>query len=249
MTTIDVAVLAGLIFLAAALYSSVGHAGASGYLAAMALFGLAPEVMKPTALVLNILVASLTAAVFYRAGHFEWPRLWPFLVGSLPMAFLGGAIQLPGMAYRVIVGVILLFAAAHLAWFSKDDTDVTSAKRAPIAAAILCGAAVGLLSGLTGTGGGIFLSPLLMFMGWATTRQAAGISAAFILVNSVSGLAGHLTSVQFLPPAVALWAVAAVSGGVLGSLYGSRKLATRTLQRLLAAVLLIAGFKLILARR
>ncbi len=250
MPVIDVAGLAILIFLAAALYSSVGHAGASGYLAAMAFFGLAPEVMKPTALVLNILVATLTAAVFYRAGHFAWRRLWPFLVGSIPLAFVGGAIQLPGTAYRVIVGIVLLFAAAHLAWFSKDDSAASPACEAvPVVPAMGWGCVIGLLSGLTGTGGGIFLSPLLMFTGWATTRQAAGISAAFILVNSVAGLAGHLAGVHFLPAAIAVWAIAALAGGILGARYGSRKLATRTLQRMLAAVLLTAGLKLILARR
>lgn len=244
--TAEVIVLSGMIFLAAALYSSVGHAGASGYLAAMALFGLAPEIMKPTALVLNILVATLTATVFYRAGLLEWHRLWPFLLGSIPLAFVGGAVRLPGAVYRVIVGVILILAAARLV-FGSDDR-VAKAGHAPVPAAAVCGGGIGLLSGLTGTGGGIFLSPLLIFTRWATTRQASGMAAAFILANSISGLAGHLASVRFLPASIAVWAVAAVSGGALGSLYGSRKLAPRTLQRLLAAVLLTAGLKLILTR-
>ena len=242
----EVAILAGLIFFAAALYSSVGHAGASGYLAAMALFGLAPEIMKPTALVLNILVATLTAAVFYRAGLLEWRRLWPFLLGSIPLAFVGGAIRLPGTAYKIIVGLILILSAVRLVWGSDDG--VACAGQAPVPVAAVCGGGIGLLSGLTGTGGGIFLSPLLIFTRWATTRQASGISAAFILANSVSGLAGHLASVRFLPASIGVWAVAAVAGGALGSLYGSRKIATPTLQRLLAAVLLTAGLKLIFTR-
>ena len=235
-----------LIFLAAALYSSVGHAGASGYLAAMALFGVAPEIMKPTALVLNILVATLTAAMFSGAGLLEWRRLWPFLLGSVPLAFVGGAVRLPGTVYNVIVGLILILSAVRLVWGADDGAARTGRVSVPLAA--ICGGGIGLLSGLTGTGGGIFLSPLLIFTRWATTRQASGISAAFILANSVSGLAGHLASVRFLPTAIVLWAVAAVAGGALGSLYGSRKLATRTLLRLLAAVLLTAGFKLIFAR-
>ena len=242
----EVALLTILIFLAAALYSSVGHAGASGYLAAMALFGVAPEIMKPTALVLNILVATLTAAVFSRAGLLEWRRLWPFLLGSVPLAFVGGALQLPGTVYKVIVGIILILSAVRLVRGSDDGA--TRTHHLPVPLAATCGGGIGLLSGLTGTGGGIFLSPLLIFTRWATTRQASGISAAFILANSVSGLAGHLASVRFLPAATAFWAVAAVAGGALGSLYGSRKLATRTLLRLLAAVLLTAGLKLIFAR-
>jgi uncharacterized membrane protein YfcA len=247
---IEVLILAGLIFVAAALYSSVGHAGASGYLAAMAFYGVAPEVMKPTALVLNILVAIIGTALFLRAGYFSWRIFWPAAVGSVPMAFLGGALQLPGTAYKVAVGVILLFAAAHLAWFMPDAvTDRRQRRPPPIGPAVLAGAGIGLLSGLTGTGGGIFLSPVLLFMGWASARHAAGVSAAFILVNSIAGLAGHLSGVRFLPPAIPVWAAAAVLGGVLGAGLGSRKLATRTLQRLLAAVLVIAGAKLILARR
>jgi uncharacterized protein len=238
--------LAVLIFLAAALYSSVGHAGASGYLAAMALFGLAPQIMKPTALALNILVATLTAIVFYRAGLPDWRRLWPFLLGSVPLAFVGGAVGLPGTAYRIIVGLILVVSAVRLVWGSGDG--VARAGHAPVSVAAVCGGGIGLLSGLTGTGGGIFLSPLLIFTRWATTRQASGMSAAFILANSVSGLAGHLASVRFLPASIAVWAVAAVGGGALGSLYGSRRFATRTLQRLLAAVLLTAGLKLIFTR-
>ena len=245
----DTLILAALIFLAAALYSSVGQAGASGYLAAMALFGLAPEVMKPTALTLNILVATLTAIVFSRAGHFDWRRLWPFLVGSIPFAFIGGAVQLPGRLYMTILGVILVFAAVHLAWFTKEERPEVEPTKVPTLAAIFSGAVIGFLSGLTGMGGGILLGPLLLFSGWATTRQAAGVSAAFILLNSIVALAGHLTSVGFLPPAVFVWAVAAILGGLVGSLYGSRRLGTRTLQRLLAVVLLTAGVKLMLPRR
>lgn len=228
-----------LIFGAATLYSSVGHAGASGYLAAMALFGVAPAVMKPTALTLNIAVALITTARFYRAGYFSWPLAWPFIVSSVPLAFVGGAITLPGAVYRVLVGLILLFAAYRMCWYADQEKTTV---RPPLVAALGCGAMLGFISGLTGVGGGIFLSPLLLFMGWADFKQTAGTSSAFILLNSVAGLLGHVSSVQSLPPAAFVWAVA---GGLIGSEMGVRRLAEVTLRRLLAAVLLVAGLKLI----
>ncbi|MCZ7358183.1 MAG: sulfite exporter TauE/SafE family protein [Candidatus Methanoperedens sp.] len=241
----DIILLSVLIFAAGLLYSSVGHAGASGYLAAMALFGLAPDVMKPTALVLNILVASIATFQFYRAGYFSWNIFWPFAVSSIPFAFIGGALSLPGSVYRQVLGLILLFAAYRL--FQYRHSAVTdSVKPVPVLGAILFGAGIGLLSGAIGVGGGIFLSPLLLFMGWAKTKQTAGISAAFILVNSIAGIAGHLASVQFLPDVMYPWALAAVFGGIIGSHLGSRMFVTVTLYRLLAMVLVIASAKLML---
>jgi len=245
MITSDILLLSLLIFGAAVLYSSVGHAGASGYLAAMAFFGLAPAVMKPTALVLNILVASLATARFYRARCFSASTLWPFAVGSIPLAFLGGALHLPGGIYKPVVGVILLFAAIRLAWPGQKEA-VPPPKGVPTLPAVASGGGIGLLSGLTGTGGGIFLSPLLLFTGWAETRETAGVSAAFILMNSVAGLAGNLASVRSLPPALPLWVAAAGLGGTLGSGLGSRTLPPRALRFLLAVVLAVAGLKLIL---
>jgi len=245
MTSSDAALLALLIFVAAALYSSVGHAGASGYLAAMALFGLAPAVMRPTALVLNILVASIASARFWRARCFSWSTLWPFTVGSIPLAFLGGALHLPGGVYRPVLGVLLLFTAVRLAWPSQKE-NVPPPKGVPMLPAMASGGGIGLLSGLTGTGGGIFLSPLLLFTGWAETRETAGVSAAFILLNSVAGLAGNLASVGSLPPALALWVAAAALGGLLGSGLGSQKLPPKALRHLLAVVLVVAGVKLVL---
>jgi uncharacterized membrane protein YfcA len=242
----DVALLALMIFAAAVLYSSVGHAGASGYLAAMALFGIAPEVMKPTALTLNIAVALITTARFYRAGHLPWSLAWPFVVASVPLAFIGGAVTLPSTVYRVVVGLVLLFAAYRLFWFKDEEKEVTSPH---LVTAMLWGGLLGFLSGLTGVGGGIFLSPLLLFMGWANFRQSAGASSVFILLNSVAALLGHLSSVQSLPSAAFLWAIAAVVGGLVGSEIGARRLAEVTLRRLLGLVLVIAGLKLILARR
>ncbi|MDT7780345.1 MAG: uncharacterized protein QOC99_2857 [Acidobacteriota bacterium] len=231
----------------AALYSSVGHAGASGYLATMALFGLAPAVMKPTALTLNILVATIATIRFYRAGFFSWRIFLPFALSSIPFAFLGGALTLPNQIYLRVVGVVLLFAAYRLwAHASKSQTADAEVKTVPVYLAVMVGAGIGLLSGITGVGGGIFLSPLLLLAGWAQTRQASGVAAAFILVNSIAGLAGHLASVNNLPASIYLWGAAALAGGVIGTELGRRRLATTVLRRVLAVVLVIAGLKMML---
>ncbi len=246
MLTTAIVVLAVAIFVMAALYSSVGHAGASGYLAAMALAGLAPAVMKPTALMLNILVALVAAARFYRAGYFSWRIFLPFAISSIPFAFVGGALQLPGSAYQKLVGLALLFAAFRL-WVRAAARAEAVAKPVPLPAAVALGACIGLLSGITGVGGGIFLSPVLLLAGWAGTRQASGVAAAFILVNSVAGLAGHLASVRMAPDPIYLWGAAALCGGLVGTELGRRRLAPVTLRRLLAAVLVIAGLKMMFA--
>ncbi|HEX8130341.1 MAG TPA: sulfite exporter TauE/SafE family protein [Pyrinomonadaceae bacterium] len=247
MNTTDVVILSLLILAAAALYSSVGHAGASGYLAAMALFGLAPVTMKPTALCLNVLVASIATFRFWRAGCFHWPLFWPFAVASIPLAFVGGALTLPAAIYKQIVGLTLLYAAIRLFLYTRAKAEAAAAERTvPLAAAMLLGGLIGLLSGLTGVGGGIFLSPLLLLMNWADTRRTAGVSAAFILVNSIAGLAGNLTNLQALPNALPYFAVAAIIGGIVGSEFGSRRLASVTIRRLLAVVLIVAGVKMIL---
>jgi uncharacterized membrane protein YfcA len=237
-------VLLPLAFLiAAALYSSVGHAGASGYLAAMAFLGVPTPLMRPTALVLNLLVACIASVRFARAGLFSWSLFWPFALGSVPFAFVGGAITLQGHWYRTLVGLVLWLAAVRLLldWRVRRDTTHEPARLVAVA----WGAVIGLLAGLTGTGGGIFLSPLLLFMGWAETRQAGGVSAVFILVNSAAGLAGNPMSVRFLPGQMPLWAGAVVAGGLIGSELGSRRIGTPTFRRLLGLVLVVAGAKLI----
>ena len=244
--------LAGLFFAAAVLYSAVGHAGASGYLAAMALVSMAPESMKPTALVLNVLVASITTFRFGRAGHFSWRVFVPFALASAPLAFVGGGLALPGRAYKVAVGVVLLVAAVQM---FRSSTRVRAAEeqgampRPPLLPAALCGAGIGLLSGVTGTGGGIFLSPLLLALHWANTKTTAGVSAAFILTNSLAGIGGNVASVGALPDATSLvaWLVAVGAGGLLGSHFGSRRLGVPVLRRLLALVLVVAAAKLIWA--
>ena len=243
MGSLTIIGIAALIFAAAVLYSSVGHAGASGYLAAMALFGVAPAVMKPAALSLNILVAAITSWKFYRAGCFSWRIFWPFALASVPCAFIGGALSLPTTVYKPIVGVVLLYAAVWL-FRNARSTTLALTKPLPVVPALALGVGIGLLSGLTGVGGGIFLSPLLLFMEWADTRQASGVSAVFILVNSIAGLGGHLSSLSSLPRSIAVWAAAAIVGGWIGAEWGSRRLAGTSLRRLLAVVLVVAGLKL-----
>jgi uncharacterized membrane protein YfcA len=242
--------LALLIFAAAALYGSVGHAGASGYLAAMALVGLQQDVMKPTALALNILAASIVSVRFWRAGYFDWRTFWPFALGSIPLAFFGGGLKLPGGLYKQIVGALLILAALRMiqtASRARDQAD-SRATPPPILVAIMIGAVIGVVSGLTGTGGGIFLTPTLLLMGWARIRTASGVSAPFILVNSIAGLSGNVLSVRSLPPHLWLWALSAALGAALGSELGSRRFAPRTLRYLLSLVLIIAGCKLLLLR-
>lgn len=246
MSPVSTAILTALIFAAALLYSSVGQAGASGYLAVMALFGFAPKVMKPTALMLNMLVAAIASVRFYRAGCFSWSIFWPFALTSIPFSFLGGALMLPGSVYRPVVGLALLFAAYRFFRVSQNNGTV-EIRAIPLWMALVSGAGIGLLSGLTGVGGGIFLSPLLLLMRWADPRQTAGVSVAFILVNSAAGLLGHVSSMAALPAALPIWAVAAAAGGYLGAAFGSKHLSSATLRRVLAAILLIAGLRMLLA--
>lgn len=245
MNAIDVTalLLPVLIFVAAALYASVGHAGASGYLAAMALFGVAPEAMKPAALVLNILVAAIASWKFCRAGAFSWHSFWPVALASVPLAYLGGQLSLPGHWYKPLVGAVLLYAAWR---FSRgNDFSARATAPPPYAMAMVAGAGMGFLSGLTGVGGGIFLSPLFLFFGWGKIREVSGVAAVFILVNSVAGLAGAMTKGITLPPHLPYWAIAALAGGYLGAELGSKRLPGSKMQKLLALVLLIAGLKMI----
>ena len=232
------------IALVAFLYSSVGHAGASGYIAVMTLFSLAPAVIKPSALVLNIVVASLTSYQFWRAGHFSWSLFWPFAVLSVPLAFLGGYVNLPTQWFKVLVGLVLLYSAVRFFLELKTEEQTTHPPAKPTA--FFTGAGIGLLSGLTGTGGGIFLTPLLIFFRWSKTKTASAVSALFILVNSISGLLGNISSTKQLPLFAAPVLVAAFVGGAAGSYLGSQRFSVVFIKKLLAVVLLIAGGKLIL---
>lgn len=240
----DLVTLSLLIFAAAVLYSSVGHAGASGYLAVMALLSVAPEAMKPTALVLNVLVATIGTVQFVRAGHFSFSFFWPFALGSIPFAFLGGYLKIEGDLYKQIVGVILILSAVRMAFARKTEVDQTR----PVneAARVAGGALIGFLAGLTGTGGGIFLSPLILLCKWADVKRTAATSVVFILVNSLAGLGGNVAQFKSIPSFVPYLLVAAGLGGLLGSELGSKRLDNVVIKRVLAVVLLVAGFKLLL---
>lgn len=230
------------VFAVAVLYSSVGHGGASGYLAVMALFSIMPETTRPAALLLNVFVASIAFVQFYRAGHFDWKIFLPFAVGSVPMAFIGGSIHLPTTVYKIILGVCLILAAIRLALNLKSDSE----ERAPqVWICFLIGGILGFVSGLVGVGGGIFLTPILLLMHWTETKKAAGISALFILVNSISGLLGNYAQVLKLPGSVYVWIAAAIVGGVIGATMGSYRFNSLVLRRVLAVGLIISGAKLI----
>ncbi len=229
------------VFAVAMLYSSVGHGGASGYLAVMALFAVSATVARPTALILNVFVASIAFIQFYLVKSFDWRIFIPFAAASVPMAYLGGRIQLAEPVYKIVLGICLIIAAARLAIKLSSETDP---KRPPIWLSLIIGAVLGLVSGLVGVGGGIFLTPVLLLMNWTDTKTAAGISALFILVNSVAGLAGSANQLSQLSGVVFVWIIVAVIGGIIGSTLGSRRFDSLTMRRVLAAVLVVAGMKL-----
>lgn len=241
----EIILLSLAIFGIAFLYASVGHGGASGYLAVMALFSFTPLVMRPTALVLNILVSLIGTIQFYRAGYFNWRTFLTFTISAVPMAYLGGKIILPTAIYKPLVGLVLLYSAFRLFFEIKNklQQNPEEIKEVPLLVALPTGGILGLLSGLTGVGGGIFLSPLLILMNWATVKNTAGISAAFILLNSISGLWGR--GIIGIPDFISYLIFAALIGGLLGAYLGSRQFANLTIRKLLAFTLLIAGIKMI----
>ena len=235
--------LAAAIFVVALLYSSVGHAGASGYIAVLTLFGMGVELIRPTALTLNILVAAIGFLQWWRAGFFSWSLFWPFAVLSVPAAFFGGWLHVPAHYLKILIGLMLWFSAWRLLYRKEDPPDIARPARPT---AVASGAGIGFLSGLTGTGGGIFLTPLMLFCRWAKVKEAAAVSSLFILVNSSSGLAGYVKSGRDLPDFAWPLAVVVAIGGYIGSRLGSRHFPVRGIAVLLAVVLVIAGTKLVL---
>ena len=230
------------IVVAAILYSSVGHGGASGYLAVMALFGLEPAIMKPAALTMNIFVTVLVLVRLSKAGHFNWRLFIPFASTSIPAAFLGGAFTIDSTAYRIIVGIALLIAMWRLLW---QDENKRKLHKPSLWISLPVGGLLGFISGLTGVGGGIFLSPILLFLNWTTMRGSAAIAAAFILVNSIAGLAGYLSTSTDWPTGIPALVIAALMGGLIGSELGTNKISPVRLRKILAVVLAIAGVKII----
>lgn len=227
------------------LYSTVGHAGASGYIAVMSLLGLTAEFIKPAALVLNILVASIASVQFYRAGHFQWRIFWPYALLSIPCAFLGGYMNVPNHALTIVLGIVLLLSAILLVVKIKADDE---AAQPSYGVSMAVGAGLGFMAGMTGTGGGIFLTPTLILLRWARTKTASATSALFILVNSTAGLLGVVSDMRPLPPVNTLvpLLVTVIIGGASGSYLGSRRFSKEIIKTFLACVLGIASFKLML---
>jgi uncharacterized membrane protein YfcA len=244
LTELTLVYFCGTLILVSILYSCAGQAGASGYIAVMALFGFPSATIKPTALVLNVFVSAIVSLRFFRAGHFSWRLLFPFAISSLPAAMLGGFISLPANIFNRLLGSLLLVAALPLVLGRVPEQDADSPPRWPVA--LLAGAAVGLLSGLTGVGGGILFTPLLIYCRWAPPRTAAAISAVFIFINSVSALIGHLGAARSLPPNLPLFTFAALFGGAIGSQLGSVHLSPVAIHRILGAILIVAGWKFVL---
>lgn len=232
-----------LILLVAALYSSVGHGGASGYLAVLLLAGHESGIIRPSALLLNVVVSAIAFIQFQRAGHFRWRLFWPFAIGSIPAAFLGGGISLDPVIYQRLLALCLLFAVGRLLGVFGKWRSVLGDPAIPMA--IVIGAVIGMLSGAIGIGGGIILGPVLLLFRWCHIHEAAAVSALFILVNSISGLAG-LQGPILASPEIFAWLSAAVAGGIAGSYLGASRTTALHLRQLLGAVLIIACIKLLL---
>ena len=242
----DLTYLLFLTFLAivAFLYSSVGHGGASGYLAVMAIMGIAPSLMKSSALLMNLAVSLFSFFGFYRAGFFKWKLFWPFALSSIPMAYVGGTITLSDAIYKKILAICILISIARLLYqFRNEETDN---REIPIWAGLTAGGVIGLLSVMIGIGGGIILSPLMLLMKWSKLKETAAVSALFIFVNSLSGLYGQISKGGFQIPENLQWAIlATILGGLVGSYFGSQKFNLPTLRYMLALGLVIACAKLI----
>ncbi|VAW89551.1 conserved hypothetical protein-putative integral membrane protein [hydrothermal vent metagenome] len=232
-----------MICVMAMLYSSVGHGGASGYLAAMALFGLAPDAMKPAALIMNLFVASLVLVRLYRADYFSWRIFLPIALASMPMAFWGGSLTPDESTFQYIVGAALLLASPTFFVKISNERECVEPK---LLVLLPVGGVLGFVSGLTGVGGGIYLSPLLLWLRWTRMRTNAAIAAAFILVNSAAGLAGHTMTVNTWPNDIGWYVIAALIGAVVGAEFAVRRLAPAVLRQLLGVVLIIAGVKMLL---
>jgi uncharacterized membrane protein YfcA len=239
--------LAAAFLVIALLYSAVGQAGASGYLAVMALAGFAPPAMKTTALALNLLVAAIGTFLFLRAGRLSWRNVWPFAVLGFPFSLLGGAIQLPQGLYYPVVGLVLVLSAIQMARtaFRKRVVPAEPPSTPPVPAALATGAIIGFVSGTTGTGGGVFLAPVILAMNWGTPRQTAATTAVYNLVNSGAALVGAYAWWDQMPTALPWWLVAVAAGGSIGAFAGSRYLSDGWLRGILALLLVVSGLKLL----
>jgi|WetSurMetagenome_2_1015567.scaffolds.fasta_scaffold98252_2 uncharacterized protein len=233
-----------LLFLVALLYSSVGHGGASGYIALMTIWGIEVTTVRSTALVLNGFVSFIAFIQYYRQGHFKWSLTYPFIITSVPFAFLGAMIAVDSVVYKKILGALLILSVIRLLFsFHQKEGPL---RELNLYAAMVAGAAIGFLSGMIGIGGGIILSPLILLVGWAGIKNTSATSAAFIFVNSIAGLVGVWTKHQFaFSSQSVMWIGVAIIGGLAGAYWGSRLAAVKQMRYILALVLAIASFKLI----
>jgi uncharacterized membrane protein YfcA len=232
------------LFIIAFLYSSVGHGGGTGYLALLAINGVAPVFMKPTALILNVFVSAIAFYCYYKAGYFKWKLIFPFLISSIPFAYLGGLTTLNPSSYKIILGVFLLIAIARMLLVPNAVTEAS--KKMPFLLALVIGSILGFSSGLIGIGGGIILSPILILSHWANVKESAAVSALFIFFNSLSGLTALINGGFTLEPRIAAWIMVGIVGGVAGSYIGSYRIKSEKLKFLLASVLLLASIKLLI---
>lgn len=235
-----------ILFFVAFLYAAVGHGGASGYLALMALYGVAPEEMKPTALVLNLFVSLTSFIQYYRGGYFSKKLFIPIAAASIPLAFIGGMITVEENIYKRILGILLLFPVIRFFFFKNVDDSELKSHNTVIA--VITGGVVGLLSGMIGIGGGIILSPILLLLHWTNQKQTAAISAAFIFVNSIAGLGGMITQGISFTSNMMMFIIVAFTGGLLGAYLGSKKFNQNVLKYVLATVLLMASYKLLFTK-
>lgn len=224
------------------LYSSVGHGGASGYLALMALFSFAPESMKPTALLLNIFVAGISFYYYFKAGHFNKKLFISFAIASIPLAYLGGTIEVDASIYKKILAVLLIFAILKMLNVFGKENDNT--KQVKLWQGLIVGGIIGFFSGLIGIGGGIILTPVILLLHWGKMKEAAAVSALFIWVNSAAALVGQLSSGVSIEKGAFVLVAIALIGGILGGYYGSKKINNQRLRYILAFVLIIACAKL-----
>lgn len=232
-----------LLLAVAFFYSAVGHGGASGYIAVLSIMGVNASLIKPSALVLNILVAGISFYHYYRSGYFNWKLFWPFALFSVPMAYLGAFVQLAPVVYKQLLGVCLVLAVLRLLGVFNKSKEV-EIKPLPIPWALLIGALLGLLSGTIGIGGGIILSPLLLIFNWTNFKQTAATSALFIVVNSIAGLFGLMKQGIPFSTDIVLWLIVALAGGFAGAYWGSKRAENKLLKNVLAAVLVVAALKL-----
>lgn len=230
------------LFLIAFLYSSVGHGGGTGYLALLALFGVAPIFMKPTALTLNVFVSAIAFFSYYKAGFFKWKLIYPFLITSIPLSYLGALVQINSSTYKFILGVFLLIATARIVLIPNAVTETS--QKTPLLPALAIGSVLGFFSGMIGIGGGIILSPILILMHWANVKESAAASAIFIFLNSLSGLIALIQSGLTFDPRLSIWITIGVAGAIAGSYIGSFRIKSEKLKYLLATVLLLASIKL-----